>query len=178
MEALLKLLLALSLPALTYWSTIHMPFGEVNAITTLNNFGWMASALYFIGYLPLKGLGFKHWIPRIFAALLAVSLFVTGWQVAARYRKAQWELVRQGEHADSQTPGSPAAKQGPVTQTQAYDLVRQQPDVKTLEQKLGPKLNLVLTQETGTHYIIAVGENQKTALTYRVNKGDGTVVKQ
>jgi flagellar biosynthesis component FlhA len=176
MQTLIKFLIAVALPALTYWSTRAMPFGQVNAITTLNNFCWMASALYFVGYLPLKGLRLKHWIPKIVAALLAISLFLTGWQAAARYRKAEWDAIRQGQPTQQQSTQTP--QKDPVTKTRATELVMEQPDVKTLQQKLGAKFVVLPAKETDTEYIIEVGENQKVALTYWVSKADGTVTKQ
>lgn len=160
-----RITLAVILPLVTWWSTINMPVDHVNWISTLNNFGWLASGLFFIFYMPLRGFGQVHWILRILAALLAVSLFLTGFQAAMTYRKAQKD------------PGTQTQKQEQITKTRAFELVEQQSDVQALKQRLGAKFVIVLIAETSNDYLIGVGEAQRFDLQYRVTK-TGEVVKQ
>jgi len=90
-RAVAKFVLALLLPLLTYWSTTNLPLDGTSWWVPLNNFLWIATAMYFVLYLPLRGLGIQHWVMKVMAALLAVSIMATAWQAAVKFRAAQYE---------------------------------------------------------------------------------------
>lgn len=90
-RAIAKVLLAISLPLLTYWSTMNLPLDGTSWWVPLNNFLWIASAMYFVVYLPLRGLGVRHWVMKVMIALLAVSIMATAWQAAVKFRAARYE---------------------------------------------------------------------------------------
>ncbi|HYG59865.1 MAG TPA: hypothetical protein VD902_17510 [Symbiobacteriaceae bacterium] len=86
-----KIFLAILLPLLTYWSTVNLPLDGASWWTPVNNFLWIASAVFFVLYLPLRGLGTRNWVFRVIVALVAVAMITTGFQAAVKYRAQQTE---------------------------------------------------------------------------------------
>lgn len=86
-----KVVLALLLPLLTYWSTVNLPLDGTSWWVPLNNFLWIATAMFFVVYLPLRGLGLRQWVMKVMAALLAVSILATAWQAAVKFRAAEYQ---------------------------------------------------------------------------------------
>lgn len=94
MAALVKLALAVLLPISLYVSTVNLPLRDASWLGFINNTLWIATALYFVVYLPIKGLGMKNWVAKVLVALLAVSLLTTSFQTAVKHRQAQYELQK------------------------------------------------------------------------------------
>ena len=92
----LKGVLAVVLPVLVYWSTMTLPLADRSWRGTLNNFLWIALGIYFIIYLPWRGLRLKSWVMQILVALLAVSVVVTAFGGARNMRLERWR-VEQGK---------------------------------------------------------------------------------
>ncbi|HYF91411.1 MAG TPA: hypothetical protein VD969_04115 [Symbiobacteriaceae bacterium] len=97
MSVTIRLILAVALPVLLYFSTVNLPLGDSSWLGFLNNFLWIATAIYFVLYLPIRGLGLKHWMARILVALLAVSILTTAFQGAVKVRRDQYKAPKAGE---------------------------------------------------------------------------------
>jgi|GEM_PF-6902626 len=94
MSVLIKLALTVALPVLLYFSTINLPLSDNSWLGFLNNALWIANALYFIIYLPVKGMGLKHWVVKVLVALLAISIVTTAFQGAVKLRREQYLLLK------------------------------------------------------------------------------------
>lgn len=94
MAALIKLALAVLLPVSLYVSTINLPLRDASWLGFINNALWIATALYFVLYLPIKGLGLRNWVAKVLVALLTISLLTTSFQAAVKTRQAQYELQK------------------------------------------------------------------------------------
>ncbi|HYF76193.1 MAG TPA: hypothetical protein VD973_03585 [Symbiobacteriaceae bacterium] len=94
MAGLVKLALAVLLPVSLYFSTVNLPLRDASWLTFINNALWVATALYFVVYVPVKGLGLKNWVAKVLVALLAVSLLTTSFQAAVKDRAARYELQK------------------------------------------------------------------------------------
>ncbi|MDF2626411.1 MAG: hypothetical protein K0R39_242 [Symbiobacteriaceae bacterium] len=96
MSALIKVLLAVLLPVSLYFSTVNLPpLGEASWLhINVNNWLWLFNAVYFVIYLPVKGLGLKNWVAKVLVALLAVSLLTTGFQAAFKARMEQAQVQK------------------------------------------------------------------------------------
>ncbi|HLN63420.1 MAG TPA: hypothetical protein VK464_17935 [Symbiobacteriaceae bacterium] len=90
----IKIGLAILLPVLTYWSTMTLPINDRSLLTTLNNFLWISCGVYFVLYLPIKGLGLRQWVVKVLLVLLVFSMFVTTFNGAIAHRSA---LIRSGQ---------------------------------------------------------------------------------
>jgi hypothetical protein len=49
--------------------------------------------MYFIAYLPIRGLGFKTWVWKVLTALLAIAVWITAFNGAALYMREQTMTV-------------------------------------------------------------------------------------
>lgn len=94
MSVKVRVALALALPVLVYVSTVTLPLDDNSWLGFFNNALWIASALYFVIYLPVKGLDGRNWVVRILLALLAVSILTTSFQGAVKDRKARYEAQK------------------------------------------------------------------------------------
>lgn len=90
LPVLIKWALGVALPVLLYVSTINLPLGDNSWLGFFNNFLWIGTAIYFVGYLPMKGLGLRSWVAKILVALLAVSIMTTAFQGAVKVRREQY----------------------------------------------------------------------------------------
>jgi hypothetical protein len=81
-----KIVIAILLPVLTYFSTMNLPINDRSILSAVNNFLWIASGVYFVLYLPIKGLGLRHWVFKVLLVLLVFSMFLTAFNGAMAHR--------------------------------------------------------------------------------------------
>lgn len=84
LKLLLKVLVTALLPTLLYFSTRGLLLGQQSALVSLNNFLWIANAVYFVYYLPVRGLGLSNWVNKVLVALFAIAVLATAFQGAAK----------------------------------------------------------------------------------------------
>lgn len=92
MSVRFRWLLALVLPIALYFSTRTLPLDDNSWLGFWNSALWIANALYFIIYLPVKGLTQKNWVLMVLCALVAVAVFTTAFQAARNDRMERYKL--------------------------------------------------------------------------------------
>lgn len=94
MSVRVRLALAIALPVLLYVSTITLPLNDNSWLGFWNSALWIASALFFVIYLPVKGIDRRNWVVRILLALLAVSILTTAFQAAVKDRRERHKTLQ------------------------------------------------------------------------------------
>ena len=99
MSGLTRIVLAIILPVALYFSTTTLPLNDNSWLGFWNSALWIANALYFVIYLPVKGLNRRNWVVMVLCALLAVAVLTTAFQSARNDRTERYKL--------QQTTGQP-----------------------------------------------------------------------
>lgn len=89
LKVLLKLAFTTLLPTLLYFSTRGLLLNQQSALVSLNNFLWITNAVYFVYYLPVRGLRLSNWVNKVLVALLAIAILTTAFQGAVKLRRMQ-----------------------------------------------------------------------------------------
>ncbi|HWI64113.1 MAG TPA: hypothetical protein VNT75_19925 [Symbiobacteriaceae bacterium] len=97
MSGLTKIVLAVVLPVALYFSTITLPLNDSSWLGFWNSALWIANGLYFVIYLPVKGLNRRNWVAMVLLALLAVAVFTTAFQAARNDRTERYKQQTTGQ---------------------------------------------------------------------------------
>lgn len=83
-----KIVLAIALPGLAYWSSLKIPILATGMAAALNNFLWISSFAYFALYLPVRGLGIskRNWPFKVIAAIAGFALVLSLFNLAMNER--------------------------------------------------------------------------------------------
>lgn len=80
MKVLLKVLIAVALPLLAYYTGVNLPAEASGSQKFLNNFSWVSTAIYYLYYLPVRGIGNRPWVFKVLMAVLGIAIVASTWQ--------------------------------------------------------------------------------------------------
>lgn len=95
MKTLLKILIAVALPLLAYYTGVGLPVGARGWPMYANNISWFALGIYFVIYLPLRGIGNRPWVFRVLMAVLGIAVVASTWQATLDARSKFLEAQAQ-----------------------------------------------------------------------------------
>lgn len=82
MKTLLKIAIAIALPLLAYYTGVKLPVSPSSWQKLMNNFAWVTMAVYYLFYLPVRGIGNRPWVFKVLMVLLGIAIVASTWQAA------------------------------------------------------------------------------------------------